>query len=389
MATASMVDTGFNKMDPKDGSYYRKSDGVRITHDPFAAGMVERYGKPGKTDNEGFDPYRDTVGPGIYGGIVTRQLYYSGKEAVGSSVVIGKQYQNHNPRPGPVYAGGGYAPVINAIQQYKAGGSGLETLLRKYPDLANDVTTGGALPLHMCGMSRESQYAAGVLIEHGADLEALDTYGMTPLHRMASNNLPIGARFLLDAGADPRNTGLIGQTPYQIAQEGRATDVMKLLANEQRKVEIDHLEVDFPSIASLNTAGHVFQTLTGKFAKQDAAVIPSSFDKVCQENKWDTRATWNKLNGKASWFAHANGSYIYFNKADGKWWLDGPDGLGVFTAGPKGVVAHAVPSQGWEPIQRNVFDAFGAAVDEAGKRPAKPFMPTPQVRCFRQAKAEL
>jgi len=23
-------------------------------------------------------------------------------------VVVGKQYQNHNPTPGPVYAGGGY-----------------------------------------------------------------------------------------------------------------------------------------------------------------------------------------------------------------------------------------------------------------------------------------
>ena len=26
-------------------------------------------------------------------------------------VVIGKQYQNHNSRPGPVYAGGGYTPI--------------------------------------------------------------------------------------------------------------------------------------------------------------------------------------------------------------------------------------------------------------------------------------
>ena len=67
------------------------SPGVRITHDPFAAGMAEKYGRPGETDNEGFDPYADSVGPGIYGGIVKR-------EADGS-VVIGQQYQNHNPRP--------------------------------------------------------------------------------------------------------------------------------------------------------------------------------------------------------------------------------------------------------------------------------------------------
>ena len=29
--------------------HYR-ADGVRITHDPFAPGMAEKYGMPGKTD---------------------------------------------------------------------------------------------------------------------------------------------------------------------------------------------------------------------------------------------------------------------------------------------------------------------------------------------------
>merc|ERR1719502_2636088 len=72
-------------------AYYR-ADGVRITHDPYAKGMAEKYGAPGNTDADGFDPYADTVGPGIYGGTVQRDE--SGR------VVIGKQYQNHNPRPG-------------------------------------------------------------------------------------------------------------------------------------------------------------------------------------------------------------------------------------------------------------------------------------------------
>jgi hypothetical protein len=152
----------------RDGSFYRKSDGVRIAHDPFAAGMAERYGRPGQTDSEGFDPYRDSVGPGIYGGIVKRHVYYlddaamdvDAPTALGFSVVIGKQYQDHNPNPGPVYAGGGYAPVVEAVQRYHEWlsfsfgippRSSLEELLAKHPDLVNDVTTGGAQPLHMCG----------------------------------------------------------------------------------------------------------------------------------------------------------------------------------------------------------------------------------------------
>lgn len=45
-------------------------------------------------------------------------------------------------------------------------------------------------PLH-------TQHAVRALFERGADVEALDTYGMTPLHRMASNNLAAGAKALL------------------------------------------------------------------------------------------------------------------------------------------------------------------------------------------------
>ena len=70
--------------------------------------MVEKYGSPGKTDKEGFDPYADSVGAGIYGGVVKRDK--AGK------IVIGRQYQNHNPRPGPVYAGGGYTPSTKALK---------------------------------------------------------------------------------------------------------------------------------------------------------------------------------------------------------------------------------------------------------------------------------
>ena len=36
-------------------------------------GMAEKYGLPGDTDSEGFNPYADTVGAGICGGIGTRE----------------------------------------------------------------------------------------------------------------------------------------------------------------------------------------------------------------------------------------------------------------------------------------------------------------------------
>eukprot|EP00873_Tetraselmis_striata_P011373 jgi/Tetstr1/431637/TSEL_021167.t1 len=197
--------------------YYR-ADGVRITHDPYAPEMIEKYGRPGETDNEGFDPYADTVGPGIYGGIVQRDEE--------GRVVLGRQYQNHNPRPGPVYAGGGYTPMSNALRK---GEVALKSLLDKYPDLVNEVSTGGATPLHMCGMGRDNQASTAFVIARGGDIEAQDTYGYRPLHRMASNNLAVGALALLAAGADPNASTAGGETPMSIAQESRAADVVAVL----------------------------------------------------------------------------------------------------------------------------------------------------------------
>merc|ERR1719446_859117 len=115
---AAFTTSRLGRASAMSAEYYR-ADGVRITHDPYAPGMMEKYGKPGKTDNEGFDPYRDTVGPGIYGGRVKRDDL--------GMVVIGRQYQNHNSRPGPVYAGGGYTPVNDALKDPTA----LEALLMK------------------------------------------------------------------------------------------------------------------------------------------------------------------------------------------------------------------------------------------------------------------
>ena len=43
----------------------------------------------------------------------------------------------------------------------------------------------------MCGMSKRNQAATAYLISRGADVEAVDTYGYRPLHRMASNNLAV------------------------------------------------------------------------------------------------------------------------------------------------------------------------------------------------------
>jgi len=141
------------------------------------------------------------------------------------SIVWGSQYQGHNPRPGPVYDGTGYTRISKAIQH---GAAAVEKFLNETPEAVHEVTTGGATPLHMCGMSRNGQMVTALVIARGGDIEARDTYGFTPLHRMASNNLAVGARALLNAGADP-NASIQGMTSLTIAEQSHATDVIQVL----------------------------------------------------------------------------------------------------------------------------------------------------------------
>ena len=77
IATRASTTTNAQRNDEGMGKVRRREDGVVIQHDPYAPGMMEQYGMPGATDDEGFDPYKDTVGPGIYGGIVKRDAVSS------------------------------------------------------------------------------------------------------------------------------------------------------------------------------------------------------------------------------------------------------------------------------------------------------------------------
>ena len=79
--------------------------------------------------------------------------------------MIGQQYQNHNPRPGPIYAGTGYSLMSRAIH---TGPDKVKEILVDYPNLKEEVSTGGARPLHICGMSKKGQLSTQALIDAGA-----------------------------------------------------------------------------------------------------------------------------------------------------------------------------------------------------------------------------
>ena len=190
--------------------------------DPYAPGVAEAHGLITSIDQDGFDSAADTVGPSIYGGSVQRDS--------NGSVIYSTQYQeNDHHKPGPVYDGCGYSLMSRAIH---VGPSKVTELLHAYPQLIEEVSTGGATPLHVCGMSERGQHCTQTLVDAGADIHALDSYDYNALHRMASNDLEIGAQVLVEAGVDP-NGKVEGadSTPIEIARRQRA---IKFLMSMQR-----------------------------------------------------------------------------------------------------------------------------------------------------------
>jgi len=171
---------------------------------------------------EGHDAESDAVGPGIYGGRVE-------VDARGD-VVIGQQFEEHNPIPGPVYAGGGYTEFSDAVRSGDE--ARVRALLSATPSLVGEVTTGAASPLHLTGMLRRAHPAAAVLVSAGAAVDARDAWGYTPLQRAATNNCAEAARVLLAAGADaraPSGLGGVGDSALALAKRLRSYDVIFLM----------------------------------------------------------------------------------------------------------------------------------------------------------------
>lgn len=94
--------------------------------------------------------------------------------------------------------------------------------------VARSEEIGPVQPLHSAAAARQLE-CAGLLVEHGADVNARQTAGFTPLHAAAANGDVELARLLLAAGADSTARKDDGQTPADLAAERGHGEVLDLL----------------------------------------------------------------------------------------------------------------------------------------------------------------
>ena len=75
------------------------------------------------------------------------------------------------------------------------------------------------------------------------------------------------------------------------------------------------------------------RSANGLYLRQSPSNIPEGFAKVCRESRWNTVQMWNQLtDSRTPWYLMENDAYIYFNRGDGKWWIDAPEGHGLYIA---------------------------------------------------------
>ena len=82
----------------------------------------------------------------------------------------------------------------------------------------NARSESGRTPPHNAADSADSPCVIAVLLDAGADIEAREYRGMTPLHVAADEGVPAVVAALLDAGADPKALDERERTPWDWAR---------------------------------------------------------------------------------------------------------------------------------------------------------------------------
>lgn len=126
-----------------------------------------------------------------------------------------------------------YTQMTDAGKAIKAGSlPKLMAVIDKHPERIDQPDReNGFSPLHWAVIGDQTNMVQ-FLLAQGANVNAPDFYGMTPLHKAAAFNREPIARMLTDKGANPlaygAKYGVIKMAPIHLAAEAGFTDLVKL-----------------------------------------------------------------------------------------------------------------------------------------------------------------
>ena len=102
---------------------------------------------------------------------------------------------------------------------------------------------------------------------------------------------------------------------------------------------------DVPAV-QLSAASARF--VNGTYEPRDPRSIPTGFARACgRAGGFAPRPAWDgSTNGVTPWFEGRDGCYLWFNRDEGRWYVDDPHGGGVYLASPEGSLL-LPPTAGW------------------------------------------
>ncbi|PAV85627.1 hypothetical protein WR25_08242 isoform C [Diploscapter pachys] len=108
----------------------------------------------------------------------------------------------------------GHLPIVHLLLQHKA--------------FVNSKSKTGEAPLHLCAMNGHVKVVNVLVQDHGASLEAITLENQTALHFAAKYGQLAVSQTLLALGANPNARDDKGQTPLHLSAENDYPDVVKL-----------------------------------------------------------------------------------------------------------------------------------------------------------------
>lgn len=122
------------------------------------------------------------------------------------------------------------APVYATIDEAIARGdvADVKRHLQRDPAAVRGKPDAKLSPLHQAILRRQAKIV-GVLLEHGADVQAPDTAGRTPLHLAVERGDAVIVKELLGRKADPSKRDRIGWTPLHHAAAKTRLEIATLL----------------------------------------------------------------------------------------------------------------------------------------------------------------